>query len=63
MKKYKIKNNKVSFFIKKKMPCNSDYMEPNSYEIEHAKVQALLEELDNGILEINRDLNLSPRLI
>lgn len=32
------------------MPCNCDHMEPNSYEIEHAKVEAFLEELNTNIL-------------
>ncbi len=32
------------------MPCNCDYMNPDEYEIEHAKVEAFLEELDTNIL-------------
>lgn len=32
------------------MPCNCDYMEPSEYEIEHAKIEALLYELKNGTL-------------
>ena len=34
------------------MPCNCDYMEPTNYEIEHAKVQAFLEELDTRVLPV-----------
>ena len=32
------------------MPCNCDYMEPNEREINHAKIVALIEELDTGVL-------------
>lgn len=32
------------------MGCRSDYMEPNTYEIENSKVLALLEELKTGKL-------------
>ncbi len=32
------------------MPCNSDYLEANSMEIEHSKVLALLKELKTGKL-------------
>lgn len=32
------------------MPCNCDYMEPNEREINHAKIIALIEELDTNIL-------------
>ena len=35
------------------MPCNCDYMEPNDREINHAKIIALIEELDTGILPNN----------
>jgi len=32
------------------MPCRSDYMEPNQWELEGSKVLALLEEIAHGTL-------------